>query len=229
MRRAAGLVAVLALLFLALGRGVGSAQKEFEGAVTMTMNMGGMMSVDVVTLTKRGKVRQEMSMLGQDVVSIIDASAGTGLMLMPVQKSYMKLDFKAMAERVGPTQMPKITATGTRETIVGHTCENYAVEVPTGTTEMCIATDLGFYMGSLNAQGAGVVGNSSLQAYNDVFRQTFKDGFFPLKITVTSQGTAMTMTVTKIEPKAVSDDQFKLDIPAGYTEMKMPGGAAGRR
>jgi hypothetical protein len=39
----------------------------------------------------------------------------------------------------------------------------------------------------------------------------------------------MTMTVRKIEPKSVSDDQFKLDIPAGYTEMKMPGGAAGGR
>jgi hypothetical protein len=228
-------IVVLALapvvLFLALGLAREKAEKEFEGAVTMNMNLGGMMSVDVVTLSKAGRVRQEVSMMGQDVISIFDASAGTGLMLMPVQRTYMKLDFRAMTEQMGTMPVPTITATGTRETIVGHTCENYAVAMPTSTTEMCVATDLGFYMGSLNAQGGGLGGNASMQAYAEVFRNTFKDGFFPLRMSLTSQGMALTMTVTKIEPKSLSDEQFKLDIPDGYTEMTMPvrGGPSGGR
>jgi hypothetical protein len=199
-----------------------SAQTEFEGAVTMNMNMGGALSIDVVSLTKAGKVRQEMTMMGQEVISIVDASAGTGLMLMPLQKSYMKLDFNALARRMGPMPPPKITATGTTETILGHTCEHYTVEMPSGTTAMCVATDLGFYMGSLNAQGGGMAGSSNLQAYNELFRTKFKNGFFPLELTVTSQGMAMTVVVTKIEAKPVSDDLFELDVPADYTEMKMP-------
>lgn len=212
-------IVALALSLPTVGPGTASAQKEFEGAVTMNMNMGGMMSMDVVTFSKPGKVRQEMSLMGQDVISIFDASAGTGLMLMPAQKSYMKIDFKAIADRVGAHATPKITATGTTETILGHRCENYTVEMPSGTTTMCVAKNLGFYMGSLNAQGRGMAGNANLQPYAEVFRTTFKDGFFPLKLTLTSEGMAMTMTVTKIEPKSLSDDQFKLDIPNGYTEM----------
>ena len=222
MRRTVRPFVVLSLLFLANGCGTASAQKEFEGAVTMNMNMGGMLSVDITTLSKAGKVRQEMSMMGQDVVSIIDASSGTGLMLMPAQKSYMKIDFKALTERVGEMPAPQITATGTTETILGHTCENYTVEVPSGTTQICVAKDLGFYMGSLNTQGSGMGGRANMEAYTEVFRNTFKDGFFPLKMTVANQGTTMTLTVTKIERKSLSDDQFKLDVPDGYTEMKMP-------
>jgi Domain of unknown function (DUF4412) len=231
MRRVVRPFVACVLCVLAFAPARVSAQKEFEGAVTMNMNMGGMMSVDIVTLTKAGKVRQELSLMGQNVISIFDASAGTGLMLMPVQKSYMKIDLKGVADQFGSIPVPKITATGRKETIVGYTCENYTVEGPNGTTEMCIATDLGFYMGSLNTQSGGLGGNPSLQAHQDVFRKTFKDGFFPLKLTVSSQGTAMTMTVTRIEPKPVSDDQFTLDIPAGYTEMKMhtPGNAGGVR
>jgi hypothetical protein len=177
--------------------------------------------VEVVTLSKGNKVRQEMSMMGPDVVSIIDGDAGTGLMLMPAMQSYMKMDFKALASQAGSVGTPTITPTGTTETVVGHTCENYTVTMPNGTMQMCVAKDLGFYSGSLNASG-GTGGNPSMQAYTEVFRKTFPDGFFPLKMTVGAEGMAMTMTVTKIEPKSVSDDQFKQDVPAGYTEMKMP-------
>jgi|SRR5688572_15123254 len=222
MRRTIRLVITTAVLFLVAAPGIVSAQKEFEGAVTMNMNMGGM-SVEVLTLAKEGKVRQEMSMMGQNVISIIDATAGTGLMLMPAMQSYMKMDFQALAARAGTVETPKITPVGTTETIAGHTCENYTIEVQDGTMQMCVAKDLGFYTGSLNS-GRAMGGNASMQAYMDVFRQTFKDGFFPLKMTM---GTDMTMTVTKIEPKPVADEQFKLDVPAGYTEMKMPGRGPG--
>jgi hypothetical protein len=227
---------VAPVLMLAVVPGCGTAQKEFEGAVTMNMNMGGMMSVDVVTLSKGNKVRQEMSMMGQDMISIIDGDAGTGLMLMPAMQSYMKMDFKALASQAsqaGSVGTPMITPTGTTETVLGHTCENYTVTMPNGamqngTMQMCVAKDLGFYSGSLNASG-GTGGNPSMQAYTEVFRKTFPDGFFPLKMTVGAEGMSMTMTVTKIEPKSVSDDQFKQEVPAGYTEMKMPvrGGTGG--
>jgi hypothetical protein len=229
MRRSIRSIFVSAALFLALAPAAVSAQMEFEGAVTMNMNLGGAMSVDVLTLSKGNRVRQEMAMMGQNLVSIIDASAGMGLLLMPATQSYVKLDFKALAAQAGPQSTPTITPTGTSETIVGHKCDNYTVTIPHGTIEMCVAQDLGFYMGSLNAQTQGM-GNASMQAHADVFRQTFKDGFFPLKMVATSQSTAITMTVTNIEQKPISDDQFKLDVPAGYTEMKLstrgPGGGA---
>jgi hypothetical protein len=226
MRKFAVMVAVVAWASGCARESPQRAQEEFEGAVTMRMNMADRLKVDVVTLSKASKVRQEMTMMGQPVISIIDAEAGTGLMLMPQQKAYMRIDFKAMARRVGEMPVPTITPVGTKETIAGHRCENYDVVVPSGTTQMCVAKDLGFYMAGLQQsfQTNGIGSQSNMPEYVEVFRNTFRDGFFPLKMTVTNQGATMTLTVTKIEPRSLSDEQFELDAPAGYTELRPPSG-----
>jgi hypothetical protein len=206
-----------------------SAQQEFEGRVTSTMDMNGMMTTEVVAYTKSGKVRQEMSMMGQDVVSIMDMKAGISLTLMPQQKAYMKLDFNELAKNAETDSVkpPTLAATGKNETILGHACEMYTMAMPQGSIEMCVAKDLGFYMGAVNQGPGGPSANANVQEFADMVRKTFKDGFFPLKTVLSFGGFGMTTTVTKIERQAVPDEKFKLDIPSDFTEMKLPGRGGG--
>jgi hypothetical protein len=57
----------------------------------------------------------------------------------------------------------------------------------------------------------------------DQLMRDFKDGFFPLKIeSVTSTERVVRMLVKTLEPQAVDAKLF--DVPADYTEMKMPVG-----
>ena len=72
----------------------------------------------------------------------------------------------------------------------------------------------------------GAAGNPGLREY----LKAFKDGFFPLRMTVTKGGkTVMTQEAVKIEPGSLPEDLFA--PPAGYTELKMPGlpGLPGKR
>jgi hypothetical protein len=70
--------------------------------------------------------------------------------------------------------------------------------------------------------GKGPMSNVATAAANPEYAKLYKDGFFPLRITDISKGKAETvMQVTSIEPKSIPASAF--EIPAGYTEMKMPG------
>jgi hypothetical protein len=94
------------------------------------------------------------------------------------------------------------------------------------TMEICAAKGMGFF-----AMGApsGPMGNKNPMsgaidaAANPEYVKLFKDGFFPLRITDISKGAPETIIlVNAITPKSIPDAAF--EIPAGYTEMKMPAG-----
>lgn len=204
--------------------------QDFEGVVTMSMNIPNMgMAVEMTHTAKAGKVRSEVNMMGQQMITVIDSEAGTGLVLMPAMQAYMRMDLKeamANANQGQEDQLPSIEATGQTETIAGHQCEHYNVTVNQNVMDMCVAKDLGFFSGSMGMGGGQSVGG--LQGANsDVWRELFEDGFFPLSISMTQNAMQISMQVTNIERRSVSDDLFNLEIPDGYTEM--PGVLGGGR
>lgn len=205
-----------------------AAQSAFEGVVTYRLTTEGR-TVDVTYMTKGDRARSEMTMDGMAIAMLMDASATTMTTLMPSEKMYMTMDLSRMRQRTqADTSEQQFTATGRKETIAGHECEHYL----TGTgqnTDMCVATGLGYYLGggAAGRRGPGSGGGSygvprPGDARMAAFRAKFKDGFFPLRLTITEGGKVTTdMVVTAVERRALADDLFT--VPAGFTEMRMPG------
>jgi len=205
------------------------AQRSFEGVVKYRLTTEGR-TVDVTYMTKGDRARSEMQMDGMGMAMLMDASATTMTTIMPSERMYMTMDLSRMRGRTegADTAVAEFTATGRTETIAGHECEHYL----TGTnqnTDMCVAAGLGYYLGGggPGRRGPGS-GSSSFgvprpgDARMAEFRGKFKDGFFPLRLTVTEGGKVTTdMVVTSIERRALADDLFT--VPADFTEMRMPG------
>lgn len=200
---------------------------QFEGTVDMTM--GAKAEQKMTQSYKGGHVRTDMNAGGNSMVMLMDMSMKDVTMLMTEHKMYMKMDLKdpSMKADKGEAKQPKITDTGKTETIAGKTCSVYRMADAEGkpeTTEVCAAKGMGFFaMGS----GSGPMGGKNPYAgaieagANPEYAKLFKDGFFPLRISDLSKGAPQTVIlVTAITPKSIPDAAF--EIPAGYTEMKMP-------
>jgi len=147
-------------------------------------------------------------------------------MLMAEQKMYMTMDLNAARDRAqgmkqGDHAPPKITPLGTSETIAGRSCDNYLVESDKSKSEFCNTKGLGNYMTARSPMGRG--GASPMNDLdNEAYRAYFKDGFFPLRVSTYDGGTKkVVMEATRVEPKSLDASLFQ--IPAGYSEMKMPG------
>lgn len=203
------------------------AQSTFEGVVKYKLTTEGR-TVDVTYFAKGSRVRSEMTMEGMQMAMLLDADSSTMRTIMPSERMYMTMDLSRAREQVSrDTTAPTFTATGRKETIAGHECEHYL----TGTgqnTDMCVATGLGYYLsgGAASRRGPGGGGSGfgvprPGDARAAAFRRQFKDGFFPLRLTVTEGGRVTTdMVVTSIEQRRLTDDLFQ--VPAGFTEMRMP-------
>jgi hypothetical protein len=152
-------------------------------------------------------------------------------MLMAEQKMYMTMDLKAMQDRakgMKPTEhaAPKITALGTKETIAGRSCDNFLVETEKSKVEFCNSKGLGNFMTARSPMGRGGAGPMG-DLDNEAYRAYFKDGFFPLRVSTYDGATKkVMMEATRVEPKSLDASLFQ--IPAGYTEMKMPAGMGQR-
>jgi hypothetical protein len=202
----------------------------FEGVISMKLTGGGQ-DMELTQYVKGARTRQEFSggPMGAAAM-IIDGTTGKVMMLVDEQKMYMVMEAGSAAAADAPDgPVPEITATGRKDNIAGHACEYYQVKMPEGgTVEICAATGLGYYTrfndfpgGRGGRRGGGAAATRNVRFW----QEKFSEGFFPLKTVTTQNGQTMTMEVTKIEKKSVSDDLFT--PPAGYTEMKMPGRGAG--
>jgi len=218
--RFAGLALSTALLATTL------AAQGFEGVVAYKMTGNGGKSTDMAMSIKGTHVRTDMTAEGHNMAMLLDGQAMTMTMLMAEQKMYMTMDMKAMRERAqgmkpGDHAPPKITPLGTSETIAGRSCDNYLVEAEKSKTEFCNAKGLGNFMSAQSPMGRG--GASPLNDLdNEAYRAYFKDGFFPLRVSSYDGGTKkVVMEATRVEPKSLDASLFQ--IPAGYSEMKMPG------
>ena len=234
------LIALLTPLALAAAL---SAQAPFEGTATFKTTMEGK-TIETKYYSNGKRLRQDMSMSGQEVITITDFADAKSYTLMPSQKKYMVMDFKAMAQALKPmadklggdkpgkpdhpdlSAMPKITATGHKETIAGYSCEHYTMQMdPKSAMDFCVAKGLG-YFSTAGGMGGGSGGMAQfLAATNPAYKELlgmFKDGFFPLKYSMSQNGkTMMESEATKVEKGSVPAEM--LAIPSDYTELKMPG------
>jgi len=219
--RLAAPVAVTALCTL-------PAAAQFEGTVSWQMPEGSM-----VQTYKGSQVRIDMTgERGRQGVMIMDNAARTMTMLMSEQKMYMTMNLNDQeGMEHGDRKAPKLTAMGKTETIAGKTCEVYRYAEEAGkpeTREMCVAKGMGYFMmggggGPMGMRRGGRGGDIAAIAANPEYAKLYKDGFFPLRISrLEGDQVKNEMLATKIEPKSVDAATFQ--VPAGYTEMKMPGG-----
>jgi len=210
-----------------------AAQQPFEGVVEYDMTSDSH-TIHTIYYQKGSRVRMEMNMGDQTSAMIMDGATGTMTTIMPAQKLYMTMNFRAMAagmrEHRDTMHLPKITATGRHETIAGHDCEHVLMtnDQDHGTADICVARGMGYYMsgGGGGRQAAqdfwGGIPNADDPRYAE-FRRQFANGFFPLKMEIRDEHgkVGMTMVATKIDRRSLSADLFK--PPADYKEMKMPG------
>jgi hypothetical protein len=175
------------------------AQATFEGVTTFKTTVSGK-SIESRYYAKGQRFRQEMAMGGTSAVTITNFGEGKNYTLLPTQKKYLVMDYKAagkaLQEMVGKDkkpianrERPKITATGNKETVAGYSCEHYTMEVESGEIDLCVAKGLGYFAMGGNPMGGG--GMDALSASNPRYRELiaeFKDGFFPLKTMMTQDG-----------------------------------------
>ena len=212
----------------------------FEGIVAYRMPAKGGAG-ELTQMYKGTKTRTEVSDGKQTTAMIMDMTAGTMTVLMPPQKQYMVMDMKKMGQGLGgllgmgkghkdtgsnaagAAAMPKITATGRKETIAGHECEYYVMG-DKGETEVCSAKGLGMFMMGQSPMGGGSASLAAVAAMsaNPDAVKLFADGFFPLKVVNVKGGkNEVVMEATRVERKTLEASLFV--PPPDYTEMKMPG------
>lgn len=216
-------LAVAGLAFLAASPTGLPAQAAFEGVIVSTVYAGGS-PMEMTTSLKGGLARMDLPLTqGSGAYQLMDLAKGTMTAVMPGQKMFMTMDFKAMGETLkdrtpnGPA--PKITATGKRETIAGHPCEHYLIESDGSTMDVCAAKGMGFMgmIGGGNPMSGGRGAASIPLEYRDLYEK-FKDGFQPLKVErVEGERRTLFMQVKSIERKALDASLFA--VPKGYRDM----------
>jgi hypothetical protein len=209
-------------LYATLAAGPLAAQ-GFEGAVAYKVTGEKGKTTEMVMSMKGYKMRTDLEAEGRPMTMLIDGQAQVMKMLMSQQNMYMTMDLKGMREHMQAKKHtpPKITALGTKETIAGRSCENYQVETEDSKEEFCNAKGLGHFMSPHNPMGGGP-SNGLTELDDEIYRSYFKDGFFPLRVTeIKGDKRRIVMEATRVEPKSFDPSFF--EVPAGFTEMKMPG------
>jgi hypothetical protein len=214
-------------LCAALAAGPLTAQ-SFEGTVAYNVMSENGKTVEMAMSMKGTKIRTDANAEGHAMTMLIDGQTQVMKMLMPEQKMYMTMELKGMREHMQSKKRtpPKITALGTKETIAGRSCENYLVEGEDTRMEFCNSKGLGNFMNPRSPMGRGP-SSGLTELENEVFLTYFKDGFFPLRLTDLKDGKRrVVMEATRVESKSFDASYF--EVPAGFSEMKMPGGMGPR-
>jgi hypothetical protein len=209
-------------LCASLAAGPLSAQ-GFEGSVTYKMtNEKGKVSEMVMSM-KGPKMRTDLQSEGHPMTMLIDGPSQTMKMLMTEQKMVMSMDLKGMQERKRSKKHTptKITPLGTGETIAGRSCENYLVETEDSKNEVCNSKGLGYFLSPHNPMGGGP-SNGLADLDDEIYSRYFTEGFFPLRVTeIKGNKRRVVMEATQVERKSLDASYF--EVPAGFSEMKMPG------
>lgn len=184
---------------------------------------------DMTMKIKGDKVRADVS---AELSTLTDAKTGDVTTLMHAQKSYMVMPAaasqalmdnvtKTMAQASpGPSPTPaKLTPTGRREKVNGYDTDIYTASLGGMKMTYWIAPGfpdwkkvleamMTFQRGSLAAMAKGLMPGAS----------DFPG--MPVKTEADLGGQKITTTVESVKEEPVADADFQ--IPAGYTEMKMP-------
>lgn len=222
---------------------VAQSREEFEGLITMKMKVENQKeTAEMIYFLKGSHIRIEMkagnTSQGQTVM-LWDLEAAKITTLIPSNQMYMTLDLKETAENLKgigkekkltdeeSVKFPKLTPTGKQEVIAGYPCEHWLIG-DKQEIDVCVAKGLGYFgMGGSMGRSGGSWKNLMFDpklltaaAAHPEWVKFLEGGAFPLKLIAQEGGkTRMTMEVTKIERKSLSDDLFA--IPPGYKEFNM--------
>jgi hypothetical protein len=197
-----------------------TAQGKFEGIITLSASNSAHTTLMTIWV-KNPQVRTQLARNGEGSVTYIVDRNGRFLRLMEMhgRKMYMVMPSEqASTVAAAAGSGVKYVATGQSETVAGYPCKYYQILDPNGfhakDIRYCVTTALGFI--DLDLSGR-IPAPDKPEAH-----QQFEDGYFVLKAVKVADGKDIPQwEVSKIEPASVSDTLFV--VPAGYTEMRMPG------
>lgn len=200
------------------------AQTAFEGVVTYRMAAMGQ-DATLRYMVKGTRIRQEIEapQMPGPMFMLMDVDGKVVRTVMPSMGMYMEINLDDMERYLTDDQRKAaedvtIEKLGTTDRIAGIPCENYRMGAP-AEMEICVATGMGWFM-SAPAPGRGRGAGAPNLAK---FREQFKDGMLPLRMTHVKNGTReVMMEATSVERKALDDSLFQL--PTGLRKMDMPGG-----
>jgi hypothetical protein len=235
------MIATAVLGAVLLAPAAAAAQQDFEGMVRIRMSGGAGDAMEMTQYVKGNMRRVEFSEMGSmgagEMFMLINGETGAVSMVMPSQKMYMEMGGSGMRGGAGgdrDAEPPALTATGRTETVAGHTCEHYTMKTESGDMDLCVAKGLGWGvlgtgMGGGGGRGMGGMGGMAGMRgmggpdmdprWVRFWREHFRDGFMPLKMSGRSDGQEFTMEVLEIDRRSVSDDMMR--IPADFTGMSM--------
>lgn len=160
---------------------------------------------------------------------IFDNGSGEVTTLMHAQKMAMKMNFNAIKQQaetqqkaagIDPSKIGAPKATGTKEKIGKWDAEIYEYQVGTAKGRLWVAKD--YPNGkAINDQINAV---SSKMAAGGIDPSALNVPGMVVKSEMSTPGGKFTTTLVKATEEAVPDSEFA--IPAGYTEVAMPGAPA---
>jgi hypothetical protein len=210
-------------LFLLLLVAPLAAQTRFEGNVSMTITGDDGVSHPFTYQLKDGKMRMDISGRGgMSVGMIFDPGTSKMTVILPMQKMYMEQDVgaaieAAKAQSVTGGKAATVVRTGKMETIAGYKCEHISISGTDAPYDVCATSELGAFrmpgMGNPMAPSAGPAWVAQLGGNT-----------FPLKV---QKGDKVILEVNAVDKKTLDPALFA--PPAGFQEMKMPGGTGGMR
>jgi hypothetical protein len=215
---------------------------DFEGMITMKMETEVQKGMEMTYFLKGRHTRIETNVPSAPeahVVMLWDLEGAKITTLMPSRKTYTTMDLKEEAEGMKEaakqmknspaqeekTKFPKLTQTGTHETIAGYTCEHWLMGDKQD-IDMCVAKGIGYF--GMGGQGGGGLGSLKSLAFSPKLLaeaatypewvKFLEGGAFPLKITALEDGKVkMNMEATKVERKSLDDALFV--VPPDYKEL----------
>jgi hypothetical protein len=204
------------------------AWSQFEGTVisttTGTRGPNSPFTITQEISIKGKKVRSNMSSPGEPrgAVSIIyRGDRGRIITILEQEKMYMEYSLKTIHQMMKniphDTNRAVVTRTGKTQKILGYNCEQVLIHQGEVDIEIWGTTELS----SLR---------ESIQALNEMQKQNVprwsreldKMKLFPMKTTISAQGTNAETDVTSIQKKSLPEAFF--NVPAGYTKQELPTG-----
>ena len=200
--------------------------EKIDGAGPLSQGEG-------ITIKIKGdKIRTDMS---AQMSSITDTNSGDIVMLMHGQKSYMTMSaaktkmmmdqMKAMAGKPAasatPQAVPKFVSTGKKEEVSGYKTEIFTANYDGNTITCWVAAD--FPNAASLMQQLRKMQESMLSKLGGSMGSAPKMDSLPgvpIKTEFDAGGKKITTTIVSLKEEPVN--AADLEIPSGYTEMKMP-------
>ncbi len=215
--------------------------RTFEGLIVGKMSTPDGKVVPFRYYQLGSRIRQEYTIENHTVSSIYDGTTGDMITVMAEQKKYMVMNMRqmsgaarqlagAMGNGKGSGAAPdftkmKVTPTGQHETIAGIGCDHYLFQNTENKDatpiDICGATGLGFMGMAGEATSAMPSTIALLRSQNPEFARLARGGFFPLKMTFSTEHGPGVCEATQVDRRHPASSLFQ--PPAGYAELKIPG------